>query len=143
MPRLYVPYDPGGGPSLELVLRAELAPGQWGPLHKLDAIVDSGATNSSLQEADADALGVTPALRTPAGTVTFANGAQAALTKPAVAVAARVVDPATNQYWGPTFRLTPSFKPAGDRLLGTRDFFETFEVSFWPHPAGSRFSLVI
>jgi hypothetical protein len=44
---------------------------------------------------------------------------------------------------GPTFQLEPTIKPLGDRLLGTADFFEAFEVAFWPGAGGSRYSLVV
>jgi hypothetical protein len=141
LPRLFVKYDPKVGPAMRLTLRAWLS-GGWGPPRTIEAIVDSGATRSSIQEADADALGIGPSLRVPAGTVRYANGAEATLQAPKVPVAARLLDPATGSHWGPAFPLTPSLKPAGDRLLGTSDFFETFEVSFWPGGPGSRYSLV-
>jgi hypothetical protein len=87
-------------------------------------------------------LGILPSLRAPAGTVTFANGDTAQVFAPTVSIAARLVDPTSGRFWGPTFTLTPTLKPAGDRLLGTSDFFEVFEVAFWPAGASSRFSLV-
>jgi len=44
----------------------------------------------------------------------------------------------SRQPLGPTFQLEPTIKPLGDRLLGTADFFEAFEVAFWPGAGGSR-----
>lgn len=143
MPRLNVAYDPAQGPFLRISLIAELQPGQWGPRIDIDAVVDSGATTTSIQQADADALGVTAALRKPGPQVTFANGAQAPTELSAVKIAAAVFNPQAKKPFGPSFLLEPTIKAAGDRLLGTSDFFEIFEVSFWPGPAGSRFSLVV
>ena len=52
-----------------------------------------------------------------------------------VPVAAKLLHPNTDTYWGPTFQLMPTIKASGDRLLGNAsDFFELFEVAFSARP---------
>jgi hypothetical protein len=116
--------------------------GTWGPRTEIEAVVDSGATRSSIRVGDLDDLNVPQADRLPGPTITFANGATEASTQLARPLAAKLVDPATGSYRGPTFQLSPTAKAGGDRLLGTVDFFEVFEVAFWPAGPQTRFSLV-
>lgn len=116
--------------------------GTWGPHHEIEAVVDSGATHSSIRTADLDALNVPAEARLPGPSITYANDATEPSQKLATPLAAKILDPSTGASWGPTINLSPSIKSSGDRLLGTDDFFEIFEVAFWPDPAGSRFSLV-
>ena len=142
MPRLFIAYDGRIGPMVQLALRAQTAAGDWGPEHRIDTVVDSGATRASLRAADAQAMGLSDSQRVNGPEITFADDHRAPSEELTVPVFAKVVDPSTGRYWGPTLRLNPTIKPAGDRLVGTSDFFEAFEVAFWPDPAGSRFSLV-
>ena len=104
-------------------------------------MIDSGATRSSLRTADADALGLSDS-RASGPPLRFADGREMASEVLTVPVAAKLLHPNTDTYWGPTFQLMPTIKASGDRLLGTSDFFELFEIAFWPDPDGSRFSLV-
>jgi hypothetical protein len=142
LPRLFVDYDPAVGPLIRLALIARMHDGTWGPRTEIEAVVDSGATRSSVRVEDLDDLNVAQADRAPGPQITFANGATEGSTRLLQPLAAKLVDPSTGAYWGPTFQLSPTAKASGDRLLGTADFFEVFEVAFWPAADQSRFSLV-
>jgi hypothetical protein len=43
--------------------------------------------------------------------------------------------------WGPIFELRPAFVPEGSRLLGQRDFFNRFEITFRRHLNPPSFTL--
>jgi hypothetical protein len=61
-------------------------------------------------------------------------------------VVAKLATPDRPNGWGPTLQWTPAgqrlgVKAAGDPLLGTRDFFQWFEVSFWHSGDQPRLSI--
>lgn len=143
MPRLFVDYDPAVGPSVRLALKALRTDGVWGPEHRIDAVIDGGATRSSLRVADAASLGLDVTHRVPGPPVILANGVAQQSERLTVPLYVKIIEPATGSYWGPTFQLEPTIKASGDRLLGTADFFEAFEVAFWPGAGRSRYSLVV
>lgn len=108
---------------------------------RVEAVVDSGATSSFLRASDIDDLGIAASQRAPASDVRLAGGGSMPTVRLAAPVFAAVVHPESGERWSPTFRLEPRIAPAGDRLLGLRDFFRVFEVAFWPEPQ-ARMSLV-
>lgn len=139
MPRLWFTYLPKDGAELELDLAARTTAGEWGPVRRLEAVIDSGASYSLLRARDIDELGISPAQTLKGPTMTLAGGGRLHTRKLVVPVFAAVVHPETHVRWSPPFRLQPLFAASADRLLGM-DFFGVFEVCFWPEER--RVSLV-
>lgn len=149
MPRVWLGYDPQAGPEVRLRCRASLPDGSWGPVQAMDAIVDSGATRSSIRTADLAAIGLDADAATeypPGASVTDAMGNEHPAGQASVLIIAKLFPPGFANGWGPVMRWEPKVTPlgvkaAGERLLGTRDFFRWFEVSFWHSADHPRLSL--
>jgi len=132
-------YDPRVGPTVEVRCRARLGDETWGPLHTIDAVVDSGATRSSIRKTDLVAMGLGADAATdhpPGLTVKDAMGNIHPAEHVNALIAAKLAPPDRPNGWGPTLYWQPDgcrlgVKAGGDPLLGTRDFFQWFEVSFW------------
>ncbi len=140
MPRLLIPYARHTPPCVALALRAQGSDGRWGAPHKITAVVRSGAPISSFRSADADALGLS-ASRAPGPPTRLADGSEVASEALTVPIVAKLMHPSTGEYWGPTFQLWPTIKTAGERVLGTGDFFHLFDIGFTPDPRGGHLSL--
>jgi len=149
LPRIWLTYDPQAGPTVEVLCRARLSDGSWGPMHTIEAVVDSGATRSFIRSADLGAMGLDATEvtdRPPGRTVKDAMGHSHPAEHVNALIVAKLATPDRPNGWGPMFRWTPDehrlgVKAGGDRLLGTRDFFQWFEVSFWHSDDQPRLSI--
>jgi hypothetical protein len=123
-----------------LVIQAENGP----PL-PISGVVDSGAFACCLPLDDAERLGLPADTLHEAGEIVLANDSTVPYLQSTLAIRAQVQTQASPtapaQPWGPIFELRPAFIPEGSRLLGQRDFFNRFEITFRRYLTPSSFAL--
>lgn len=111
----------------------------------VSAVVDSGAFSCCLPLADAERLGIRDDALVSAGQIVVADDRTVDYLESTVPIRAQVLaqtSPAEPpQPWGPTFEIRPAFIPEGSRLLGQRDFFRRFEITFRRGAAPPTFTL--
>jgi hypothetical protein len=111
----------------------------------ISGVVDSGAFTCCLPLDDAQRLGIPERALHEAGEIVLADDSTVVYLQSSLAVRAQVQTQASPaapaQPWGPIFELCPAFIPEGSRLLGQRDFFSRFEITFRRHLTPPSFAL--
>jgi hypothetical protein len=100
----------------------------------ISAVVDSGAFGCCLPLRDATRLGIPQQALAQAGQLVVADDRTVPYLETTLTTRAQVVfqqtPAAAPRPWGPVFELQPAFIEDGSRLLGQRDFFHRFEITF-------------
>jgi hypothetical protein len=116
-----------------------------GPPLAISGVVDSGAFTCCLPLDDAHRLCISESALHEAGEIVLADDSTVVYFESELAVRAQVQTQASSaapaQPWSPIFELCPAFIPEGSRLLGQRDFFNRFEITFRRHLTPSVFAL--
>jgi hypothetical protein len=116
-----------------------------GPPLTISGVVDSGAFTCCLPLEDAKDLGIPDSALHEAGEIVLADDRTVVYLQSSLAIRAQVQTQASaaapGQPWGPIFELYPAFMPEGSRLLGQRDFFNSFEITFQRYLTEPTFAL--
>ncbi len=105
-----------------------------GPSLAISGVVDSGAFTCCLPLDDAERLEIPRSSLHEAGEIVLADDSTVVYFQSQRAVRGQVQTQespaAPARPWGPIFELNPAFIPEGGRLLGQRDFFNSFQITF-------------